>query len=50
MEVVLECGATSLCEVAHASNHNAVQVGTILGDARVADFIPPFAGLHEFRE
>jgi hypothetical protein len=26
------------------------KAGTILADARAADFIPPFAGLHEFRE
>jgi hypothetical protein len=44
----------SLCEVAHASNpgtdgSSPVQAGTILADARTADFIPPSAGLHEFR-
>jgi hypothetical protein len=51
---ILACGAASVCEVAHASNHGTdgsgpVQAGTILAAARAADFIPPFAGLHEFR-
>jgi len=41
--------------MAHPSNHGTdgsgpVQAGTILADARSADFIPPFASLHEFRE
>jgi hypothetical protein len=41
--------------MAHASNRGTdgsgpIQAGTILADARVTDFIPPFADLHEFRE
>jgi hypothetical protein len=41
--------------MAHASNRGIdgsgpIQAGTILADARAADFIPPFASLHEFRE
>src|SRR5260370_8041083 len=41
--------------MAHASNRGTdgsgpIQAGTILADARVADFIPPFADLHEFRD
>jgi hypothetical protein len=41
--------------MAHASNRGTdgsgpIQAGTILADARVADFIPPSASLHEFRE
>jgi hypothetical protein len=41
--------------MAHASNRGTdgsgpIQAGTILADARAADFIPPLASLHEFCE
>ena len=51
---ILGSGATSLCEVAHASNHGTDGSGPVRRERswpmpRAADFIPPFAGLHEFR-
>jgi hypothetical protein len=41
--------------MAHASNRGTdgsgpIQAGTILADARAANFIPPLASLHQFRE
>src|SRR5215471_8392925 len=46
---ILDCGAASLCEVAHASNHGTdgsgpVRAGTILADAPRREFYSAIRG------